>query len=137
MHEVAPGTKFQIHLGRESANRSQTTRRRDLFHAIEKVRLPVVDCPEFQNCDVRRAEELWEKQRINVFDDAPSGPTSNSLSREVGVFRLNGNAKNYFAEIEQELHSTQHIASGIPNHPPTLSSRRKSLLIAQMLTVTS
>jgi catalase len=45
----------------------------------------------------KKAEELWEKQKINVFDLTHVWSQKQFPLRKVGKFVLNENAINYFA----------------------------------------
>jgi len=72
----------------------------------------------------KEAEELWEKQKINVFDLTHIWPQKQFPRRKVGEFVLNENAINYFAEIEQAAFSPSHMPPGIePSADPVLRSR--------------
>ena len=115
------GTKFITQ--EDSNNYGPDYSQKDLFEAIEKG-----DCPswsvEFQTMTAKEAEELWEKQKINVFDLTHVWPHKQFPLREVGEFTLNENAKNYFAEIEQVAFNPSHMPPGIePSSDPVLQSR--------------
>lgn len=115
------GTKFITQ--EDSANYSPDHSQKDLFYAIEKG-----DCPswtvEFQTMTAKEAEDLWEKQKINVFDLTHIWPHDQFPLRKVGEFTLNENAKNYFAEIEQIAFNPSHMPPGIePSADPVLQSR--------------
>jgi len=72
----------------------------------------------------KEVEELWEKQKINVFDLTHVWPQKQFPRRRVGEFVLNENAINYFAEIEQAAFSPSHVSPGIePSADPVLQSR--------------
>lgn len=72
----------------------------------------------------KEAEELWEKQKINVFDLTHVWPQKQFPRRKVGEFTLNENAINYFAEIEQAAFTPSHMPPGIePSADPVLQSR--------------
>lgn len=53
----------------------------------------------FQTMTPKEAEELWEKQKINVFDLTHVWPQKQFPLRKVGEFFLTENVKNYFAEV--------------------------------------
>jgi hypothetical protein len=59
------GIKFITH--EESASKSPDHSQKDLYYAIEKGDFPSWSL-EVQTMTPAQAEELWEKQRINVFD---------------------------------------------------------------------
>jgi len=77
-----------------------------------------------QTVTAKEAEEMWEKQKINVFDLTHVWPQGQFPLRKVGEFFLNENVKNYFAEIEQIAFSPSHLVPGIePSADPVLQSR--------------
>jgi catalase len=115
------GTKFVTQ--EDSANYSPDYSQKDLFEAIDKG-----DCPkwsvEVQTMTPKEAEDLWEKQKINVFDLTHVWPQKQFPLRKVGVMTLNENTQNYFAEIEQVAFSPSHLVPGIePSADPVLQSR--------------
>ncbi|KAI4197469.1 MAG: hypothetical protein LQ350_005908 [Teloschistes chrysophthalmus] len=115
------GTKFVTQ--EDSANYSPDFSQKDLWEAIEKGDCPSWTCA-FQTMTSKEAEELWEKQRINVFDLTHVWPQKQFPLREVGKFTLNENAVNYFAEIEQVAFNPSHMIPGIePSSDPVLQSR--------------
>ncbi len=72
----------------------------------------------------KQAEDLWEKEKINVFDLTHIWPHKQFPLRKVGEFTLNENATNYFAEIEQVAFNPAHMVPGIePSADPVLQSR--------------
>jgi len=72
----------------------------------------------------KEAEDLWEKQKINVFDLTHIWPQKQFPLRKVGEFVLNENVQNYFAEIEQVTFNPAHMVPGIePSADPVLQSR--------------
>ena len=94
-----------------------------MYEAIEKGKYPKWSV-EFQTMTPKEAEELWEKQKINVFDLTHVWPQKQFPLRKVGEFVLNENAINYFAEIEQAAFNPSHIPPGIePSADPVLQSR--------------
>ncbi len=115
------GTKFltQEEAGTKSPDYSQ----KDLFQAIERGDYPSWTV-EWQTMTAKEAEELWEKQKINIFDLTHVWPHKQFPLRKVGEFTLNENAKNYFAEIEQAAYNPAHMVPGIePSADPVLQSR--------------
>jgi len=107
----------------DSANYSPDYAQKDLYDAIEKGDFPSWDVM-FQTMTAKEAEELWEKQRINVFDLTHVWPHKQFPLRKVGEFTLNENVKNYFAEIEQVAFNPSHMVPGIePSADPVLQSR--------------
>ena len=96
---------------------------KDLFGAIENGEFPSWDV-SFQTMTAKEAEQMWEKQRINVFDLTHVWPQKQFPLRKVGEFTLHENAKNYFAEIEQVAFNPAHMVPGIePSADPVLQSR--------------
>jgi len=72
----------------------------------------------------KEAEELSEKQKINVFDLTHVWPQKQFPLRKVGEFVLNENAINYFAVTEQAAFNPSHMCPGIePLTDPVLQSR--------------
>lgn len=115
------GTKFVTQ--EDSANYSPDYAQKDLYDAIEKGDLPKWSV-EVQTMTAKEAEDLWEKQKINVFDLTHVWPHKQFPLREVGEFVLNENVKNYFAEIEQVAFNPAHMVPGIePSADPVLQSR--------------
>jgi catalase len=107
----------------DSANYSPDYAQKDLYNAIEKGDYPGWDVM-FQTMTPQQAEELWEKERINVFDLTHVWPQKQFPLRKVGEFFLNENVKNYFAEIEQVAFNPSHMPPGIePSADPVLQSR--------------
>jgi catalase len=108
---------------KEAAAKSPDHSQKDLFFAIEKGDFPAWDVA-VQTMTPKQAEELWEKQKINVFDLTHVWPQGQFPLRKVGEFVLNENVKNYFAEIEQIAFSPSHLVPGIePSADPVLQSR--------------
>jgi len=96
---------------------------KDLYQAIEKGDFPGWDVM-VQTMTAKEAEELWEKQKINVFDLTHVWPQGQFPLRKVGEFFLNENVQNYFAEIEQIAFNPAHLVPGIePSADPVLQSR--------------
>ncbi|WPH03259.1 peroxisomal catalase-like protein [Acrodontium crateriforme] len=107
----------------DSANYSPDYAQKDLYNAIEKGDFPGWDVM-VQTMTPKQAEELWEKEGINVFDLTHVWPQKDFPLRKVGEFVLNENVKNYFAEIEQVAFNPAHMVPGIePSADPVLQSR--------------
>ncbi len=107
----------------DSANKSPDYSQKDLFEAIESGDFPKWSV-EVQTMTPKEAEDLWENQKINVFDLTHVWPQKQFPLRKVGEFTLNENAINYFAEIEQIAFSPSHLVPGIePSADPVLQSR--------------
>ena len=107
----------------DSFNYSPDFSQKDLFEAIEKGDYPSWTV-SWQIMTAKEAEEVWEKQGINVFDLTHVWPQKQFPLREVGTFTLNENAKNYFAEIEQVAFNPAHMVPGLePSADPVLQSR--------------
>ncbi|KAF2660591.1 CAT1 catalase [Lophiostoma macrostomum CBS 122681] len=115
------GTKFITQ--EDSASKSPDYSQKDLFYAIENKDFPGWDL-SVQTMTPKQAEELWEKQKINVFDLTHIWPQGQFPLRKVGEFFLNENVQNYFAEIEQVAFNPSHLVPGIePSADPVLQSR--------------
>jgi len=107
----------------DSANYSPDYSTKDLYQAIEKGDFPGWDVM-FQTMTAKQAEEVWEKQKINVFDMTHVWPQDQFPLRKVGEFFLNENVQNYFAEVEQVAFNPAHLVPGIePSADPLLQSR--------------
>ncbi|ETN38043.1 uncharacterized protein HMPREF1541_07666 [Cyphellophora europaea CBS 101466] len=115
------GTKFITQ--EDSATKSPDYSQKDLFEAIQRGEFPKWSV-EVQTVTPKQAEEMWEKQKINVFDLTHVWPQKQFPLRKIGEFTLNENAINYFAEIEQLAFSPSHLVPGIePSADPVLQSR--------------
>ena len=107
----------------DSANYSPDYSQKDLYGAIEKGDFPEWTL-EIQTMTAKEAEDLWETQKINVFDLTHIWPQKQFPRKEIGRFILNENAENYFAEIEQVAFNPAHLIPGIePSADPVLQSR--------------
>ncbi|KAK3114653.1 hypothetical protein LTR53_006823 [Teratosphaeriaceae sp. CCFEE 6253] len=107
----------------DSANYSPDYSQKDLYNAIEKGDFPGWDVC-WQTMTPKEAEDLWEQDKINVFDLTHIWPQKRFPLRKVGEFFLNENVKNYFAEIEQIAFNPAHLVPGIePSADPVLQSR--------------
>merc|ERR1712000_142603 len=91
----------------DSANYSPDYSQKDLYESIEKGDFPKWSL-EVQTMTPKQAEELWETDKINVFDLTHVWPHSKFPRRKVGEFELNESATNYFAEIEQICFNPAH-----------------------------
>jgi catalase len=115
------GTKFITQ--EDSANYSPDYSQKDLWEAIERGDYPKWSV-EVQTMTPKEAEDLWEKQKINVFDLTHVWPQGQFPRRKVGEFTLNENVSNYFAEVEQVAFNPAHMIPGIePTNDPVLQSR--------------
>jgi catalase len=115
------GTKFPTQ--EQAAEKSPDYSQKDLYNAIESGDFPKWSL-EVQTMSTKEAEELWEKQKINVFDLTHVWPHKQFPLRKVGEVTLNKSAKNYFAEIEQVAFNPAHLPPGIePSAGPVLQSR--------------
>ncbi|KAI0595600.1 catalase-like domain-containing protein [Biscogniauxia sp. FL1348] len=107
----------------DSASKSPDYSQKDLYEAIQRGDYPKWSV-EIQTMTPKQAEELWEKQKINVFDLTHVWPQGQFPRRKVGEFVLNENVVNYFAEIEQVAFNPSHMPPGIePSADPVLQSR--------------
>jgi catalase len=107
----------------EAATKSPDHAQKDLYEAIERGEFPSWTL-KVQTMTAKEAEDLWENQKINVFDLTHIWPHKQFPLREVGKLTLNENAKNYFAEIEQVTYNPSHMVPGIePSSDPVLQSR--------------
>ncbi|KAI1314035.1 catalase-like domain-containing protein [Xylaria venustula] len=107
----------------DSANKSPDYAQKDLYEAIQRGDYPKWDV-KIQIATAKQAEEMWEKQKINVFDLTHVWPQGQFPLKKIGEFTLNENAVNYFAEVEQVAFSPSHLIPGIePSADPVLQSR--------------
>ncbi|KAK9769557.1 putative Catalase [Seiridium cardinale] len=107
----------------DSANYSPDYSQKDLYEAIQRGEFPKWDV-SIQTMSSVEAEELWQKQKINVFDLTHVWPQGQFPLRKVGEFTLDENAINYFAEVEQVAFNPSHMPPGIePSADPVLQSR--------------
>jgi catalase len=107
----------------EAATKSPDHSQKDLYYAIERGEYPGWDVC-VQTMAPLQAEEVWAKQKINVFDLTHVWPQKQFPLRKVGEFFLNENVKNYFAEVEQVAFDPAHMPPGIePSADPVLQSR--------------
>jgi len=115
------GTKFLTQ--EESATKSPDYSQKDLFEAIQQGDYPKWSV-EVQTMTPKEAEDLWEKQGINVFDLTHIWPQKQFPLRKIGEFTLNENAINYFAEVEQVAFNPAHMPPGVEaSADPVLQSR--------------
>ncbi|KAF2087095.1 CAT1 catalase [Saccharata proteae CBS 121410] len=115
------GTKFITQA--DSASKSPDHSQKDLYFAIENGDYPSWDV-SIQYMTPKQAEDLWENEKINIFDLTHVWPQKDFPLRKIGEFTLNENAKNYFAEIEQVCFNPAHMPPGIePTADPVLQSR--------------
>ncbi|KAK6068280.1 peroxisomal catalase [Seiridium cupressi] len=107
----------------DSANYSPDYSQKDLYEAIQRGDFPKWDV-SIQTMSSVEAEELWQKQQINVFDLTHVWPQGQFPLKKIGEFTLDKNAINYFAEVEQVAFNPSHMPPGIePSADPVLQSR--------------
>ncbi|MCJ1412861.1 hypothetical protein MMC19_006961 [Ptychographa xylographoides] len=107
----------------DSSNYGPDYAQKDLYGAISEGNFPSWTVG-FQTMTSKEAENLWEEQKINVFDMTHVWPHKQFPVRKVGKFTLNSNAINYFAEVEQAAYNPSHLVPGIePSADPVLQSR--------------
>lgn len=107
----------------DSAKYGPDAHQKDLYFAIENGEFPGWDVC-VQTITPKEAEDMWENDKINVFDLTHTWPQGRFPLRKVGEFILNENVKNYFAEIEQIAFNPSHMPPGIePSADPVLQSR--------------
>ncbi|KAI0380315.1 catalase-like domain-containing protein [Hypomontagnella monticulosa] len=115
------GTRFITQ--EDSSSKSPDYSQKDLYEAIQRGEYPKWSV-EIQTMTAKEAEQVWEKQRINVFDLTHVWPQGQFPRKKIGEFTLNENAINYFAEIEQVAFNPAHMPPGIePSADPVLQSR--------------
>ncbi len=91
----------------------------DLFNVIE-----TGDFPKWRMFVQVMPETDAEKHWYNPFDLTKVWPHADYPLIEVGVFELNRNADNYFAEIEQSAFSPSNIVPGIGFSPDKMLQAR-------------
>ena len=99
--------------------KSRETTQRDLFDAIEKG-----DHPKWKMQVQVMPEADAAKHWYNPFDLTKVWPHGDYPLIDVGVFELNRNADNYFAEIEQAAFSPSNIVPGIGFSPDKMLQAR-------------
>lgn len=92
---------------------------RDLFEAIEKG-----DFPKWAFKIQIMPEKEAETYHINPFDLTKVWPHKDYPLIDVGVFELNRNPQNYFAEIEQATFEPSNIVPGISFSPDKMLQAR-------------
>lgn len=99
--------------------KSRETTQEDLFGAIEKG-----DFPKWRVQVQVMPEADADKHWYNPFDLTKVWPHGDYPPIDVGVFELNRNAENYFAEIEQAAFSPSNIVPGIGFSPDKMLQAR-------------
>ncbi len=99
--------------------KSRETTQEDLFGAIEKG-----DFPKWKVQVQIMPEADADKHWYNPFDLTKVWPHGDYPPIDVGVFELNRNAENYFAEIEQAAFSPSNIIPGIGFSPDKMLQAR-------------
>lgn len=92
---------------------------RDLFEAIENK-----DFPRWRLCVQVMPEQDAEKTSYNPFDLTKVWPHADYPLIEVGIFELNRNPQNYFAEVEQAGLTPTNIVPGIGFSPDKMLQGR-------------
>lgn len=92
---------------------------RDLYEAIERK-----DFPRWAFKIQIMPEKDAEKTSYNPFDLTKVWPHGDYPLIDVGVFELNSNPKNYFAEVEQSSFSPSNIVPGIGFSPDKVLQSR-------------
>ncbi|MCH9032030.1 MAG: catalase [candidate division Zixibacteria bacterium] len=92
---------------------------RDLFEAIERG-----DFPQWRVCIQVMPEKEAETYHINPFDLTKVWPHADYPLIEVGIFELNRNPENYFANIEQAAFEPSNIVPGISFSPDKMLQAR-------------
>lgn len=92
---------------------------RDLFEAIEKG-----DFPKWKMYIQIMTEEEADNYHIHPFDLTKVWPKGDFPLIPVGVFELNRNPENYFAEVEQAAFNPAHIVPGIGFSPDKMLQGR-------------
>lgn len=123
LHFKSMQRPFKFVTQEDSANYSPDFSQKDLYEAIQNGDYPKWSV-EIQTMTPKQAEDIWEEQKINVFDLTHVWPQGQFPRRKVGEFTLNENAVNYFAEVEQVAFNPAHMPPGIePTADPVLQSR--------------
>lgn len=99
--------------------KSRETTQEDLFNAIEQRNFPKWKM-QVQIMPEADADKHW----YNPFDLTKVWPHGDYPPIDVGVFELNRNADNYFAEIEQSAFSPSNIVPGIGFSPDKMLQAR-------------
>lgn len=99
--------------------KSRETTQDDLYHAIENGNFPKWKV-QVQIMPEADADKHW----YNPFDLTKVWPHGDYPPIDVGVFELNRNADNYFAEIEQAAFSPSNIVPGIGFSPDKMLQAR-------------
>ena len=92
---------------------------KDLFDAIERG-----DFPKWTMYIQVMTEEQAKNHYENPFDITKIWPHAEFPLIEVGVYELNRNPENYFAEVEQSAFSPAHVVPGIGFSPDKLLQGR-------------
>lgn len=95
------------------------THQRDLFQAIERG-----EFPRWRFCIQVMTQAQAEKFRWNPFDLTKVWPHAEFPLIDVGVFELNRNPENYFAEVEQAAFNPSSFVPGIGPSPDKMLQAR-------------
>jgi catalase len=125
------GTKFITQ--EDSATESPDYSQKDLYEAIRRGDYPKLDV-SIQTVTPKQAEELWEKEKINVFDLTHVWPQGKFPLRKIGEFTLNKNAVNYFAEVEQVAFSPSHLVTfGVMGQWHSITRVLDQIILARLI----
>lgn len=105
--------------GEKVIGKDRESAQRDLFNSIEKG-----DFPKWKFMVQIMPEKDAEKYHLNPFDLTKVWPHKDYPLIEVGVFELNRNPENYFAEIEQSAFEPSNIVPGISFSPDKMLQAR-------------
>lgn len=99
--------------------KDRESNQRDLYNAIEKG-----DFPRWRMKIQVMTEEQAEKCPFNPFDLTKVWPQGDYPPIDVGVFELNRNPENYFADVEQAAFNPANVVPGIGFSPDKMLQGR-------------
>ena len=99
--------------------KDRESNQRDLYNAIEKG-----DFPKWRMKIQVMTEEQAEKCPFNPFDLTKVWPQGDYPPMDVGVFELNRNPENYFADVEQAAFNPANVVPGIGFSPDKMLQGR-------------
>jgi catalase len=99
--------------------KDRESHQRDLFNSIENK-----DFPKWKFAIQIMPEKDAETYRYNPFDLTKVWPHGDYPLIDVGVFELNRNPENYFAEVEQAAFSPANVVPGISFSPDKMLQSR-------------
>ncbi|MDR3287819.1 MAG: catalase [Peptococcaceae bacterium] len=103
----------------ELAGRDRESHQRDLFEAIERG-----EFPRWTVFIQIMTEEQARQHKENPFDISKVWSQKTFPLHEVGIFELNRNPENYFAEVEQAAFNPAHIVPGLGLSPDKMLQAR-------------